>query len=162
MCRILGGLAQAQAGRARRRGQVCRVEGSRRMSCAGALQNENERVESGEARVAKLAPGWGRRGRARREVRLLKGAIDVAKGMVKRVRRKRNVALRERVGVRRHMRAVSSSSSSSDGRPGGVMIGISKTVDRHGLIIHLACRESNALAAGESNSDRQSGVLAPG
>jgi hypothetical protein len=26
---------------------VCRVEGSRRMSCAGALQNENERVESG-------------------------------------------------------------------------------------------------------------------
>ena len=109
------------------------------------------RADAGEARVAKLAPGWGRRGRARSEVRLLKGAIDVAKEMVKRVRRKRNVALRERVGV---------SSSSSDGRPGGVMIGISKTVDRHGLIIHLACRESNALAAGESNSDRQSGALA--
>jgi hypothetical protein len=71
---------------------------------------------------------------------------------------KRNVALRERVGVRRHMRAV----SSSDGRAGGVMIGISKTVDRHGLTIHLACRESNALAAGESNNDRQSGALAPG
>jgi hypothetical protein len=56
------------------------------------------------------------------------------------------------------MRAV----SSSDGRAGGVMIGISKTVDRHGLTIHLACRESNALAAGESNNDRQSGALAPG
>jgi hypothetical protein len=116
---------------------------------------ERERT-SGERRVAKLAPGWGRRGRARSEVRLLKGAIDVAKGMVKRVRRKRNVALRERVGVRRHMRAV----SSSDGRAGGVMIGISKTVDRH--VVHLACRESNALAAGESNNDRQSGALAPG
>jgi hypothetical protein len=128
--------------------------------CGRAPERERTSGERREARVAKLAPGWGRRGRARSEVRLLKGAIDVAKGMGKRVRRKRNVALRERVGVRRHMRAVSS--SSSDGRPGGVMIGISKTVDRHGLIIHLACRESNALAAGESNSDRQSGVLAPG
>lgn len=34
------------------------------MSCAGALQNENERVESGERGQARLAPGRGRRGRA--------------------------------------------------------------------------------------------------
>jgi hypothetical protein len=52
------------AGRAGRRGQVC-VGWEADMSCAGALQNENERVESG-----------------------------VARGMVKGVRRKRNVALR--------------------------------------------------------------------
>ena len=34
------------------------------------------------------------------------------------------------------------------------MIGIRATGDRHGLIIHFACRESKRLAAGESNSDR--------
>jgi protein involved in polysaccharide export with SLBB domain len=96
---------------------------------------ERERT-SGEWRGAgrgslKLAPGWGRRGRARSQLRLLKDAIDVAKGMVKRVRRKRNVALRERererVGVRRLVL--------SDRPPpplSGVVIGISKTGDRHG------------------------------
>jgi hypothetical protein len=94
---------------------------------------ERERT-SGEWRGAgrgslKLAPGWGRRGRARSQVPLAKDAIDVAKGVVERVRRKRNVALRERerVGVRRHV---------LNDRPppplSGVVIGISKTGDRHG------------------------------
>jgi hypothetical protein len=40
------------------------------------------------------------------------------------------------------------------GTQGGVVIGIRATGDRHGLIIHFACRESKRLAAGESNSDR--------
>jgi hypothetical protein len=56
----------------------------------------------------------------------LKDAIDVAKGVVKRVRRKRNIALKERVGVRRLVLSE---------RPpplSGVVIGISKTGDRHG------------------------------
>jgi hypothetical protein len=56
----------------------------------------------------------------------LKDAIDVAKGMVSWVRRKRNIAFKERVGVRRLVLSE---------RPpplSGVVIGISKTGDRHG------------------------------
>jgi hypothetical protein len=54
------GTGAGRQGRATRPG-VC-VGWEADMSCAGALQNENERVESGGQ--ARLAPGWGRRGRA--------------------------------------------------------------------------------------------------